>query len=639
LRFAIPYQHRALGYVHDLAIAGGAYLVAMALRLGVEEALAWPGLWRNTALFVAVAAVVLPLFSLNTGSWRYASLRDVFAIVQSTTAATLVFALLVFLIERGASLPRTVPVIAWFVMIVGLSAPRLFYRTLKDGYLAPALFFRPPAASGTAPVLVYGYNDAADLFIRSVRRGRAPAVTIAGIIDDRPKNRRRRLHDVRVLGALAELPAIMRDLAKAAVVPGKLIVADHATPKADLTRIIDAAAEVGLVVERLPDLSSRSAPAVITPSAIAVEDLLGRQPVRLDLEGMRALVAQKTVLVTGAGGSIGSELCRQIAALSARRLVLVENSEAALYAIEEALAGIPGGPALDACLADIRDANRIRALVRATRPALIFHAAALKHVPIVEAHVAEGVKTNVLGTRNVADAALEAGAEAFVMISTDKAVNPTSVLGLTKRVAEAYCQSLDVGGGATRFITVRFGNVLGSNGSVVPRFRRQIAAGGPITVTHKAIERYFMTIPEAAQLVLHAIAYSLSTAAGRGRILVLDMGSPVRIIDLARRMIQLAGLPPDAIPIVETGLRPGEKMYEELFESSEHVQGSGADGVLIAAPRLLDAPLIAATLAEAERLAERGDADGLVACLTRLVPEYVGDRLRPPPRPYLVHEA
>ncbi|MBN9251598.1 MAG: polysaccharide biosynthesis protein, partial [Mesorhizobium sp.] len=349
--------------------------------------------------------------------------------------------------------------------------------------------------------------------------------------------------------------------------------------------------------------------------------LLGRPEITADLEGVARLVSGRVVLVTGAGGSIGSELCRQIAEYRPDMLILTDSSEFHLYKLDmEIRENYPKLNVVTA-LVNVRDRGRVASVFARFRPKLVFHAAALKHVPMVENNAIEGIKTNLLGTRNVADAAVRQGVEHFVMISTDKAVNPTNVMGATKRAAEAYCQALDVTSQSTLFTTVRFGNVLGSNGSVVPRFQKQIMAGGPVTVTHPEIVRFFMTIPEAVCLVLNASAAHIGSR--RGDIMVLDMGKPVKIIDLAERMIQLAGFRPHTdISIVFTGLRPGEKLYEELFDPSEVNQKDPDVPYFVASPRVIDKDVLHKTLAVLEGAIANEDQVRAVELLNHIVPEY-----------------
>jgi O-antigen biosynthesis protein WbqV len=403
-----------------------------------------------------------------------------------------------------------------------------------------------------------------------------------------------------------------------------------------LRRLFDEAETLGMTLAQLPSLTefkSTSAGDSLELRPIAVEDLLGRPQANLDLAAIRAFVAGKRVLITGAGGTIGSELTRQVAVFHPAALILLDNSEFNLYSIEMTVA--ESFPAIHrrAYLADICNRNRISRIFAAERPEVVFHAAALKHVPMVELNPSEGVLTNAIGTRNVADAAREIGAAAMVLISTDKAIMPSSVMGATKRLAETYCQALDrlsyresqSGGRSTRFMTVRFGNVLGSTGSVVPLFERQLARGGPITVTHPDVTRYFMTTREAVMLVLQASAYGMDRPHEHGRIFVLEMGEPVKIVDIARQMIRLAGLRPDRdVKIQFVGLRPGEKLTETLFDEREPLIPTEAEGILAAEPRPMDYVIVRRHLDEFEAIAQAGDDGRILDMLQRVVPEYHG---------------
>jgi O-antigen biosynthesis protein WbqV len=376
---------------------------------------------------------------------------------------------------------------------------------------------------------------------------------------------------------------------------------------------------------------------------LAPEDLLGRPRTVLDRDAMRRLIQGRRVLITGAGGSIGSELARQVAGFAPAHLTLLDVSEFLLYLVDQEMALRAPDLTRRAVLADVRDAGRLARVMAEERPELVFHAAALKHVPMTEAEPTEAVLTNVIGTRNLAEAARAAGVRAMVLISTDKAVNPASVLGASKRLAEAYCQALDLAGAretgsrgadGTRFVVVRFGNVLASTGSVVPLFQAQLAAGGPLTVTDPEVTRYFMTIAEAVELVLEASALGAGTAgagalgagdhaAGRGKVFVLDMGRPVKILDLARQIIRLSGRRPDHdVKIVFTGLRPGEKLHEELSHQGEDLKPTAMPGVLVAGPRSADWPILDSALVELEQTARAGRRDDTIALLARLVPEY-----------------
>jgi FlaA1/EpsC-like NDP-sugar epimerase len=446
---------------------------------------------------------------------------------------------------------------------------------------------------------------------------------VIGILDDRP-NSARMVQGVKVVGTLSELEPIVAKLQRNGTKVSELIVTEATPSREQLGEIVELATRLGIKASRIPNVTET---ALITgrlePKPIDLGDLLGRPEVKTDLEGVAGLINGKVVLATGAGGSIGSELCRQIAMFGPSELAITDSSEFHLYLLDLELRERHPDLRIVTRIVDVRDKGRVSRLFEDVKPEVVFHAAALKHVPLVESNPLEGIKTNLLGTRNVADAAMENGASTFVMISTDKAVNPTNIMGATKRAAEAYCQAQDVISKKTRFKTVRFGNVLGSNGSVVPRFQEQIANGGPVTVTHPNMVRFFMTIPEAVRLVLHASAHALRFHSDRGKIMVLDMGEPVRIADLAERMIQLAGYRPNTdIEIVFTGLRPGEKLYEELFDTSEVQDSLTKEGYVIASPRIIDSALLHRTLSGIETAVGKENSVRAIELLSHIVPEY-----------------
>lgn len=617
---------RSFGIVHDVVVSFAAITLSLGLAFDFYPlALSWQ-LWALIATFTALSAVMFPLFSLNSGAWRYASLLDVVSIVKAVTAINVVFLIGNFILFRGEFLPRSAFVMTWFIMIVGLGGPRLAYRLYKERGLSERFF----ETGGTAPrprhVLLYGFNDNADLFIRNARRSHG-AAHILGLVDPLTKNRRRQIHGLRVLGSLADLPEIVRKAEHGATPLTDLIVTQTAISPGDLSRVVEAAAPFQIQVKRLPDISradgiDRDAPIEAMP--VRLEDLLGRTEIDLDIGEVASLIRDRIVAVTGAGGSIGSELVNQIAAFGPSRLLLVDSNEFALYRIGQRMAQSHPTVAVTERIVDVRQAERVARLFDEIRPEVIFHAAALKHVPIVEDNPLEGIETNVLGSRNVADAALGCGALAFVMVSTDKAVNPTNVMGATKRAAEAYAQALDLSQNATRFMTVRFGNVMGSTGSVIPLFRQQLARGGPLTVTHPDITRFFMTIPEASRLILHAAGHGLGTGEARGQIFVLDMGEPIRITELAERLIQLAGLRPHQdIAIRYTGLRRGEKLYEELFGDGETREATARPGLLLARSRVSDVTFLRRNFEAIANALRDSDGARAVTLLRHVVPEYV----------------
>ena len=446
-----------------------------------------------------------------------------------------------------------------------------------------------------------------------------------------------------VLGTIEALENVVATLDRKGRRPQKLVITAQTIAGPEVRRLLDRADALAIPLARLPRLTEfqdTGGETVRTVEPIAIEDLLGRSQAVLDRAAMARLIRDRRVMITGAGGTIGSELARQIAALSPARLILVDNSEFMLYTIDSELRERSPRLVLQPLLGDVRERVRVDAVIATEQPQIVFHAAALKHVPMVEANPIEGVLTNVIGSRNVAEAARAHGVGLVVMISTDKAVDPASVMGATKRLAESFCQALDLyearrDAAGTRFVTVRFGNVLGSTGSVVPLFTRQLAAGGPLTVTHPDVSRYFMTVREAVELVLEASATAPDGADGaRGKIFVLDMGEPVRIVDLAHQMIRLAGLRPNRdIDITFSGLRPGEKLHEQLFHDDETPIATANPALRLAAPRTADYAMLARSIDELDEQARAGHHERILGLLQRLVPEYSADPSSAPPTP------
>jgi FlaA1/EpsC-like NDP-sugar epimerase len=594
--------------------------------------------WLAAAtLFTAIAAMVFWLSGLYRGVWRYASLNDLWAITRAVSLTVVIFAFAMFLWVRLESQPRSVLVIEWFVLMALLGGPRFLYRLLKDRRFG---LEKSALATGEAiPVLLVGAGDGTELFLRALRQGSDANYRAVGILSESTGRVGREIHGVQVIDTVANLPRAVAQLKAKGTAPRRVILTKDDMDGARVRQLVDAAGSLGLTLARLPKLTDfkRGITDKLEIKPVDVEDLLGRPQVPLDRDAMARLIAGRRVLVTGAGGSIGAELVRQIAALQPAQLTLVDHSEYALYRID--LEASENFPALkrESRIADVRDAGRISQVFAEVRPEVVFHAAALKHVPMVENNVVEGIATNTVGTVNVADACREFGVGHMVVISTDKAVNPSSVMGATKRLAEIYCQARDIEaaatGSGTRFVTVRFGNVLGSTGSVVPLFQRQLEHGGPLTITHPDMRRYFMTIREAVELVLQAAALGAGeTGAGvpPGNICVLDMGEPVKIIDLARQMIHLAGLEPDRdVKIEVVGLRPGEKLFEEVFHGAEPPVPSPAAGILLAQPRAADIAAIEAAMARLRGACAKRDQRDAMAVLRDLVPEYAGDAPAP----------
>lgn len=608
--------------VHDAIMAGISFVAALYLRLGNAF---WDQtrdfLIEGTVLFIAVCVPVFGAMRLYRGLWRYASLNDMIAIVKAVSIAMLIFAMAMFLLTRLEAFPRSAFVINWLVLLLLLGGPRFAYRLWKDGNLTG---LTERGYDQRIPVLLVGAGDAAEAFVRAMRRP-GQRYRVVGLVDDNPANIGRNLHGIRVLTSTAEIPMAVKKLRRRGMRPRRLLLADERLRGAAVRQLLETADAHGMTLARVPrptDFESDQTDHV-RARPVALEDLLGRPQTRLDRAAMAALIAGRRVLITGAGGTIGSELARQVAALAPASLILVDSSEYNLYRVDREIADSGAASARQAILADIRDQAAVQAIFQRHRPERVLHAAAIKHVPIAEANICETALTNVLGTRIIAEAARAVGAEAMVLISTDKAVNPSNIMGATKRLAEAYCQSLDRGADTTRFVTVRFGNVLGSTGSVVPLFQDQLAAGGPLTVTHPEITRYFMTTREAVELVLQATTLGLDSAQSHGGIFVLDMGEPVRIIDLARQMIRLAGLRPDIdIAIAVTGLRPGEKLHEELFHEQESLVATAHESIRLGHPRAADAALLARRIDDMTRAARDRDADAVIDILGALVPEF-----------------
>lgn len=573
-------MHQFIKIAIHIALPLGAYLAAYAFVLSPSPAW-WFGpearhVWHLAIIYTTIAALVEVVSRTERSSWRFVSILDGFALVRSTILTTVVFVFVVFVLVRAENLPRSVLLITGLFHLGGLASVRLLRRTAHERSILRAvapLLHRTPA--GRARLLLVGDLSVADAFLRELARDSGPAHEPVAILGLKPDDRGRAVRDVMVRGTAADLERTVQafDVANRSI-EAILFLSPPDVIQSVSADTLGALKARGMSLLRLPAMSEINAQRGSLPEALrelSVEELLARPSVRLDLTGIHHLINDKTVLVTGAAGSIGSEICRQVAAFGCGRLIMVDHSEFGLFRIgreiEEAHPALPRVQRL----CDVRDAQRIKACVRSASPDIIFHAAALKHVTMVENQPTEGVLTNVIGTANVAEAALAAQASQMVMISTDKAVDPNNIMGATKRLAEAVVRGFH-GRSRTAFSVVRFGNVLGSTGSVVPIFQEQIERGGPVTVTDPAVERYFMTIPEAVQLVLHATAESGSRDLSQPSVFVLDMGSPVKILDLARNMIALQGLSVGRdIEIKFTGLRPGEKLTEALIDTNERV--------------------------------------------------------------------
>ncbi len=546
-------RSRTTAFAHDLFMLPIAWLLAYWLRFNLGEI---PAPYFQTALLalplvISVQGAVNWWFGLYRGVWRFASLPDLIRILKAVAVGTAAILFLLFLFNRMAFVPRSVPVLYGILQLFLLAGPRLLYRWLKDHRLMLREGKR---------VLIVGAGRAGEMLVRDLLRDpEAPYLPVA-FVDDKLRHHGGEVQGVPIRGTTDQLPA----LAEALQIDLILLAIPSATAK-QMQRLVSLCEQSGRPFRTVPQLSDlindQRSFRQIRP--VRIEDLLGREPVRLDWEGIRQGIAGKRVLITGGGGSIGSELCRQLARAGTDSLIIADHSEFNLYKIDRELNG-GAAPKVLSRLVDVVDAQALDQLFAHTRPEIVFHAAAYKHVPLLEHQVRAAVRNNVLGTQRVAEAADRWQCERFVLISTDKAVHPANVMGATKRIAERLCQDYDRRS-RTSYTAVRFGNVLGSAGSVVPLFRQQIERGGPVTVTHPEIQRFFMTIPEACQLIMQAAVLGQG-----GEIFVLDMGEPIKIRYLAEQMIRLSGKRPgEDIPIEYIGLRPGEKLYEELFYRTE----------------------------------------------------------------------
>lgn len=615
------YYRNAIAACHDAAMAGLSFVVALYLRLSYAEfEFASSLLIYGTAIFIAISMAVCFSMRLYRGLWRYASPRDMLTILKAVSLSILIFYSAMFMFNRLEGMPRSVFFIHWLLLLLLLTGPRLAYRALKDRSLRYALSDTP-----RVPVLLVGASNQAELFLIDMLRHAHAPYEVVGILDDHDGTVGCTMHSVPIYGRTDILPVVVNKLARKGKRPQRILLADSYASPEELCALLEKANALGIPMARLPRLSDfqqhTDQPTIRT---IDVEDLLGRSQNIHDRQTMRDMVAGKRVLITGAGGTIGGELVRQLAGFEPAQIILLEQSEYALYLIDGELAEIAPQLPRTSLLCDVGDIGNVEGAFTRYKPELVFHAAAIKHVPIAEFNVEETLWTNVFGTKNIADACEKHGAEVMVLISTDKAVNPTSVMGAAKRLAETYCQALGQReGGYTRFVTVRFGNVLGSTGSVVPLFQKQLAKGGPITITHPDIERYFMTVREAVELVIQAATLGKAMGERHEYIFVLDMGEPIKIRDLAYQMIRLAGLVPEKdIQITYTGLRKGEKLFEELFHLSENVAKTSHASIWLAAPRKADMAKLEPAFSGLRDACARMQPEQAIQILKQLVPEY-----------------
>jgi FlaA1/EpsC-like NDP-sugar epimerase len=605
-------RNRWAALAHDIVMIPAAWLGAYWFRFNLEDV---PNefLQRGLAmlpLVIVIQAAAFWRFGLYRGVWRFASLPDLLRIAQAVVVGVALSAVAILAMRGMDGIPRAVFPLHALLLLALLGGPRFLYRWFKD---------RSVYGVVSQHALIVGAGKAGEMLVRDLLRDTAVQFRPVAFVDDNPKKTGREIHGIRVVGTCDQIPAIVSRLRI-----DLILLALPSATSSQIRRIVEICERSGVPFRTLPRMQDLVSGQVSLKAMrnVEIEDLLGRDKVTLDWNSIQAGLTGKCVMVTGGGGSIGTELCRQIAQLSPSRLIVFEQSEHNLYEIDRELRGEFTDLALTAVLGDVTDAVAINRTLDAYHPQVIFHAAAYKHVPLLEDQIRAAAINNVLGTHVVAAAAVRHRCECFVLISSDKAVNPANVMGMTKRVAEAVCQGLN-GQSRTRFLTVRFGNVLGSAGSVIPLFQEQIASGGPVTVTHPEITRYFMTIPEACQLILQASAIGAG-----GEIFVLDMGKPIKIAYLAEQLILLSGKKPgDDVEIVYTGLRPGEKLYEELFHDREQLDQTRHPKILLAHPRQLDRADVEKALGELRVACDRGDEATIRGVLWHLVPEHTARRL------------
>ena len=629
---------RVLIVVHDLVVTVLAMLATLYIRFGDGQngglEIRYPWLLAILPCYVAYAGLIYWYFHLYMAKWRFASLPDLRNIFRAVTVLAISLLVLDYVLLYPTLFGtfffgKITIALYWFLQMFFLGGPRIAYRLFRLSRTQQHV--KGPDAM---PTLIVGRAADAEVLLRAIESGAVKNVLPVGILSSSSADQDHSVRDVPVRGLLTDLESVVVGLRSQGIRVNRLVLTPSALePERHPETMLMLARRLGLAASRMPSLGAGEEALRLTP--INVEDLLLRPSVKIDYRRLEHFIRGKSIVVTGGGGSIGSEICDRVVNFGAGKLLVVENSEPALHAILERMAAKSSATVVDGRIADIRDRERISTLIADCNPHLVFHAAALKHVPLLERDWREGIKTNVFGSVNVADAARNAGAEAMVLISTDKAIDPVSVLGATKRLAEMYCQALDAGGRLMsrtnggkppmRMIAVRFGNVLASNGSVVPKFKAQIEAGGPVTVTHPEMVRYFMTIQEACDLVVTAASHALGAEHSSTSVYVLNMGQPIKIVDLAERMIRLSGLEPGRdVDIVFTGIRPGERLNEILFAHEEPTSEIGIEGVVAAAPVCPSMETVQNWLAKLERDLDAGERAVIYDVLREAVPNFAG---------------
>jgi len=597
--------------IHDLCMIAIAWMLAYLTRYNFTFPIPnWDSVWQSLPIVFAIQGLILWRAGLYRGLWRFASIPDLWNIARAAVLGVLAITLALFLFKRMEGIPRTILLFYPLILVFLLGAPRFFYRMWKEYGLSLS------GADNRQRLLILGAGRAGEMLARDLRRDES--FQAVGYLDDQRRLRGTKVHGIPVLGRLGQLVKVAKSLKV-----DTIIIAMPSASSSQMRRVVGLCEKAAIPFRTLPRMqdlvSGRSSISALRE--VAIEDLLGRDPVSLDWARLTDGLKGRAVLVSGGGGSIGSELCRQIAKLNPAILVILENSEFNLYSMEMELQNKFPDMQLHCCLTDVTDYIAVSRVFTLYKPDIVFHAAAYKHVPMLEPQAREAIKNNVVGTKTIAQVADKKGCEIFVLVSTDKAVNPANIMGASKRIAEKYCQAMNTQSD-TQYITVRFGNVLGSAGSVVPLFKKQIASGGPVTITHPDITRYFMTIPEASQLIMQAAV--LGTG---GEIFVLDMGEPIKITYLAEQMIRLSGKTPgEDISIEFTGLRPGEKLYEELFYSKEDLSETGQDKLLLAQSSHIDWNELSRNIMALEQAAITYDEDEIMSLIDILVPELSAHR-------------
>ena len=616
--------------LHDLVATAAAIVLTFVVRF--DEKLLAPkvhGLEIFVPIFVVYAGIVYFIIGLHRNKWRFTSVPDLYNIFRAATVLAIsLLALDYVLLTPGIYgqffFGKITILLYWFMQMFFLGGSRIAYR-----YFHYTRTLQRARVADATPTLILGRAHDAEVLLRAIESGAVKNIWPVGVLSPSPNDRGQSIRGIPVLGGIDDLERVVADLGNQGNRVMRAVLAPSAlSPEARPEAILIRARKLGLNLSQLPSLDAGGPAVQLAP--VAVEDLLLRPSVKIDYRRLEHFVSGKSIVVTGGGGSIGSEICERILIFGAARLLVLENAEPALHAVLEKLAGMQVQSEISGRLADVRDRARIMTLIAQFKPDIVFHAAALKHVPLLETDWDEGIKTNVFGSINVADAATAAGAAAMVMISTDKAIEPVSVLGATKRLAEMYCEALDndaYAGNGTRLISVRFGNVLASNGSVVPKFKAQIEAGGPVTVTHPDMVRYFMTIREACDLVITAASHALGPQNGEDvSVYVLNMGQPVKIVDLAERIIRLSGLEPGRdIKIAFTGIRPGERLHEILFAREEETAEIGIPGIVAAKPVQPTLEAIRAWVKTLEQGLARNERAVIYKALHEAVPEFRGE--------------